>query len=372
MTTARELLKELVAIDTTSSRPNRPIIDLIGSKLEPLGFRLRHHTYVDDAGVEKVNLVATIGGEGRPALALVGHSDCVPFDPAWEEALNLTERDGKLYGRGSADTKGSIAAAIWAAAHTDLAALKKPLALIFTADEEVGCIGAKQMVDDAVISPEFAIVGEPTSLTPVRAHKGYALAEIEVRGREGHSAYPATGRPAIFKAAQLLTRIEELARTLESERDDAFEPPYTTINVGLIEGGKAKNVIPGLCRFTLEWRPIPGQPSERVLDVVNAAAKSVGQEHGVEIVVHALRGDVGVDTPPTSRLVQFLEAQSGKTATTVPFGTEAPQLTAMGAQAVVFGPGDIRVAHRTGEYVPIAELERAGEVLRNAIQTFCG
>ncbi|MFN7135254.1 MAG: acetylornithine deacetylase, partial [Myxococcales bacterium] len=357
MSTSRELLRELVAIDSTSSRSNAPIIDAIAAILKPAGFALRRHEYLDDAGVPKVNLIAT-SGEGRPALALVGHSDCVPFDPAWDEALKLTERDGKLFARGAADTKSFIACALHAATRTQLGTLKKPLALVFTADEEVGCVGAKHLVDEAILSPELAIVGEPTALTPIRAHKGYALAEIEVRGKEGHSAYPATGRPAILKAAQLLTRIEDLARSLEKERDDDFDPPYTTLNVGLISGGKAKNIIPGLCRFTLEWRPIPGQPSERVLDVVKAAARSVSEEHDVEIVVNELRGDRGVDTPKDARLVKFLEAESGKRAATVPFGTEAPQLTDMGAQAVVFGPGDIRVAHRTGEFVPMEDLDR--------------
>ena len=370
--TTQELLKALVAIDSTSSKSNAPMIARIAAELTPLGFLLRRHEYVDDAGVAKVNLIAVSREGEAPGLALVGHSDCVPFDAAWTEALTLTEKEGKLYGRGAADTKSFIACAIIAASQVDLKALKRPLALVFTADEEVGCAGAKRLVDAKLLAPKFAIVGEPTELTPIRAHKGYALAEIEVHGREGHSAYPATGAPAILKAAQLLNRIEDLSRSLERERNDDFEPPFTTINVGLISGGKAKNIIPGLCRFTLEWRPVPGQPSERVLDVVKAAARAISEEQGVDIKVIPLRGDKGVDTRRDSTLVKFLEAESGKASSTVPFGTEAPQLTEMGAEAVVFGPGDIRVAHRTGEFVPVADLEKCVPILVKAIRKFCG
>src|SRR5262249_30595265 len=156
-----------------------------------------------------------------------------------------------------ADTKAFIAAALGAAARAR--DHREPLWLIFTADEEVGCLGAKRLLDERAAAPRVAIVGEPTRLIPVRAHKGYCLAEVEVRGLEAHSAFPELGASAIRGAAEVLRRLDDAQAELAQERDPLFSPPYTTLNVGLIQGGKAKNVVPGSCTFTVEWRPIPGQ-----------------------------------------------------------------------------------------------------------------
>jgi len=368
-------LAELVALDTTSSRPNGPAIDYLEHRLVKAGFDCERRGYVDDAGVEKTNLVAVKGGrQGRPALALLGHTDCVPYEASWKEALLLTAKDGRLYGRGACDTKAFIACAVEAAAKVRGEGLAQPLMLIFTADEEVGCLGAKKLVEAGARMATQAIVGEPTSLTPVRAHKGYCIAEVEVRGREGHSAYPESGASAIFRAARLLERIEALARgVLRADTDAAFEPPFTTVNVGVIQGGKAKNIIPGSCRFVLEWRPIPRQPVEHVPSLVEeVVARLKAEEPSYEVDVNVLRTDRGVDTSSSAEVVRFLVEQSGKPPATVAFGTEAPQVTALGAEAVVFGPGDIRNAHRTGEFVPVEELHRCEEILGRAITHFCG
>lgn len=368
------LLGELVAIDTTSSRPNAPLIDLVVPKLERAGFTLERHGYRDEAGTEKTNVVARKGPAGDVAgLALVGHTDCVPFDKEWREALTLTPKDGRLYGRGSCDTKAFIAAALTAASHVEATKLSAPLMLVLTADEEVGCIGAKHLVAGKLARARHAIVGEPTSLTPVRAHKGYGLVEIEVLGKEGHSAYPETGASAIFRAGRLLQRIEALAHAkLREELDDTFAPPFTTVNVGQIQGGKAKNVIPGSCRFLLEWRPIPGQPTGRVLELLEEVLEALRvEEPAFQANVKLIREDRGVDTSADARVVRFLEKESGNAVTTVPFGTEAPHMTALGAEACVFGPGDIKVAHQTGEFVPVEELVRCESILRRAILHFC-
>jgi acetylornithine deacetylase len=370
------LLKELVAIDSTSTRPNAPIIDLLDRRLSAAGFACERQRYVDDAGVEKVNLLArlnTAGPTDLAELALVGHSDCVPFDPAWKEALTLTERDGLLYGRGACDTKAFIACAVTAAERVR-AKLKKPVLLAFTADEELGCVGAKKLVEAGRALTRRAIIGEPTSLRPIRANKGYCLAEVEVRGREGHSAYPDTGASAVFRAARLLGKLESYAMTgLRVQRDETFAPSHASLNVGLISGGKAKNVIPGQVRFTLEWRPLPSQAVEEVLHTVERLiAECAREEPGFEATIKPLRMDRGYDTRADADVVQFLSAQSGKATDTVSFGTEGPQLAALGAVPVVFGPGDITVAHQTGEHVPKAELVRAAEILEAALLHFAG
>jgi acetylornithine deacetylase len=284
----------------------------------------------------------------------------------------LTERDGKLYGRGACDTKAFIAAALTAAGQLDLARLTRPLALVFTADEEVGCLGAKQLAESHAFVARYAIVGEPTSLQPIRAGKGYCLAEVWVGGREGHSAYPSLGASAILRAARLIARIEGVAKELQAQPHAAFDPPYTTLNVGVINGGTAKNIIAGECRFTLEWRPIPGQAARHTIELIQAEVENLRiVEPDFACRIDILRLDEAMETGADSPLISELETLSGREAGTIAFGTEAPQLVEMGAQAVVFGPGSIRTAHRTGEFVPVAELNTCVEILARAIAKFC-
>ncbi len=375
MLTVKDLLADLVSIDSVSARSNQGVTDYAARYAKNLGMRVARLPYTDVNGVEKVNLIAFSGTDnaaGPFALALVGHTDTVPYAADWTDALRLTERDGKLYGRGSCDTKGYIAAALTALAQTDLTALGKPLALVLTADEEIGCFGAKRLAVSKALTARYAIVGEPTSLQPMRAGKGYCLADVVVSGREGHSAYPAVGASAIFRAARLINALEKLAEELKNEPNAAFTPPQTTLNVGLINGGTAKNIIAGECRFTLEWRPVPGQRAEDVLQKLQAivdAERLNDSDFTCEII--PLRLDSGMETPPDSPLVELLETATGQTAGTIAFGTEAPQMAELGAQAVVIGPGDIRVAHRTGEFVPVDELEQCVDILARAIRHFC-
>jgi acetylornithine deacetylase len=206
----------------------------------------------------------------------------------------------------------------------------------------------------------------------MRAGKGYALAEITVRGREAHSAYPQLGASAIFRAARLLARIERIAEELKSDRRAGFDPPYTTLNVGLVNGGTARNVVAGECHFTLEWRPIPGQETDLVLNLVRDVVADLQQQDPDFVCeIDAARADESFEMQADSPLVKFLEQASGNASSTVAFGTEAPSMIALGAEAVVFGPGDIRVAHRTGEFVPINQLNECVSILRAAIEKFC-
>ncbi len=376
--TVQETLAELVAIDSVSSRSNVEIVDYLADRSAGIGFQVKRFIYADDRGVEKVNLIALAGAgfaQGPPEveLVLVGHTDTVPYDPNWKEAHTLTECDGKLFGRGACDTKAFIAAALSAIEAIDLQKLTKPLALVFTADEEIGLIGAKRLAEVRAFHPRYAIVGEPTSLRPMRAGKGYCLAEITVKGREAHSAYPGLGSSAVVGAARLITRIETIADLLRSDQHTAFDPPFTTLNVGLIRGGTAKNVIAGECKFTLEWRPIPGQGPEKLLELLAGAIEEVKKSApGVGFEVDAARADEGYETSTSSGLVNLLEQLTGQKTGTVSFGTEAAQMTQLGAEAVVLGPGDIRVAHRTGEFVPVNELEQCVSILAKSVEEICG
>ncbi len=358
------VLRELVAIDSTSARSNLPMLDALERHARSLGLSTRRQSWIDAAGVEKGNLIAQRGGE-RGGLALVGHTDCVPFDPDWAGALRPALEDGKVYGRGSADTKATLAAMLAAAARTQAG----PLQLVFTADEEVGCLGARKLVEEGALRPSFAAVGEPTRMIPVLGHKGYCLAEVTVEGAEGHSAFPETGASAIFAAGRMLREIERIGDELRADADPLFGPPSTTLNVGLISGGKAKNIIPGRCTLTVEWRPIPSQDPRRTLGLLEEAAAHISSGQ-IRVDVAQQRLDAGVLVPKDSEVVRFFQGQSGNAPATIPFGTELPYLVQMGAQACVFGPGDIRVAHRTGEFVPVAEALRAAEILAAAIERF--
>jgi acetylornithine deacetylase len=370
--TVEQTLSDLVAIDSVSSKSNAEIISHLAKRCERLGFHIQTFPHADEHGVEKINLVARNIDSKAIELALVGHTDTVPYDPNWGDALNLTKKDGKLFGRGACDTKAYIAAALTAIESFDPAKLCKPLALVFTSDEEIGCLGAKRLADAKPFTAHYAIVGEPTSLQPMRAGKGYCLAEVTVRGREAHSAYPQLGASAIFRAARLIEKIESIAGELQTDQHQDFDPPYTTLNVGLINGGSAKNIIPGECRFTLEWRTIPRQNSNHVLDLIKAAIAELRKNDADFVAeINASRADVSFEISANSPLVDFLQQASRKSSGTVAFGTEAPSMIALGAQAVVFGPGDIRVAHRTGEFVPADELNRCVEILLRAIRTFC-
>jgi len=372
--TAHETLVQLVAIDSVSARSNAPIVDYLQKRCEAAGLFTRQFSYTDENGLEKINLVAFSEDSERPEieLALVGHTDTVPYDPNWEYATRLTEDEGKLFGRGSCDTKGFIAAALTALEGVDLKKLQRPLALVFTADEEIGLRGAKHLAQVKPFQIRYSIVGEPTSLQPIRAGKGYSLAEVIVHGRESHSAYPALGASAIVRAARLISRLETIGDQLKMDRHDGFDPAFTTLNVGVIKGGSAKNVIPGECRFTLEWRPVPTQKPNHVLDLLHSAIEDeIQHDPDFRCEVNCDRNDSGFETDSNSPLVTFLESVTGKKAGSVAYGTEGAQMTILGSEAVVLGPGDIREAHRTGEFVPVDELNRCVDILSQAIRHFC-
>ena len=266
----QEILRQLVAIPSVSSLSNRPMIECIMQFFAPFGWHHRLFRYEDAAGVEKLNLIvspqtfseATIQCRTRYRLPYRHRS----FSDAWPEATTLIERDGMLHGCGACDVKGFLSCMIAAASDLEVAQLSKRLCMVFTSDEEIGCRGARFLVDQQALKPRYAIVGEPTSLVPSRAGKGYCLAAISVHGKAAHSAYPSVGHSAIFAAAKLIVEIELLGVELATHRNDTFDPPYTTLNIGEIHGGTAKNVVPAECTFLVEWRPIPNHPLEFVAD----------------------------------------------------------------------------------------------------------
>jgi len=375
-----EILRDLVAIPSVSWMSNQPVIDYVLKRLDRGAWKIKLYPYSDSAGTVKNNLVAITKSQGgsKPELALVCHTDTVPFDPPWKDAVNPRVRNGKVYGRGSCDVKGFLACVLSTLSQIDVARLSKPLVLVLTADEEVGCVGAKYLAQRKAIRARYTIIGEPTGLRPVRAGKGYALAEIVVRGKEAHSAFPAEGHSAIYDAARVVGGLERIAKKLAARRNRSFDPPFTTLNVGLIQGGSAKNIVPGECRITVEWRPIPGQDPQWAAELVREeltrlARKSPGLDARLEIK----RLDATFDPAATHHLATLLESLTHRPSTTVSFGTEAPHFGglisegALTSEVVVFGPGNMTVAHKTGEFVPARELSECTDHLSAVIRKIC-
>jgi acetylornithine deacetylase len=369
--TVGEVLSELVSIPSVSTMTNRPVIQYVETLLSRTDWEIERYPYFDQAGTEKINLVARTGPESdRNQLALVCHTDTVPFEPGWANAVNPKLSRGKLYGCGACDIKGFLACALTAVSRLDLARLKRSLALVCTADEEIGCVGAKRIAAEKNVHARYAVVGEPTDLHPVVAGKGYALAAVTVKGRTAHSAFPSEGRSAIYDAARVLQRIEALSQKITEERHEKFDPPFTTLNVGVIQGGTAKNIVPGECRMLLEWRPVPGQKPSLVADLVEEELRGLRKE-GVDATIKVSRLDSGFETSQESEIARLLESLSRRRAGTVAFGTEAPYFNQLGAETVVFGAGEMRVAHRTGEHVRIKDLERCERILEQVIERMC-
>lgn len=371
MKTAVGHLSSLIRIPSNSAVSNRPLIDHASKELRSLRWSLRELPYADPAGVEKVNLIAAPPGQDVAArdvdLVFMCHTDTVPFASDWKEALTPAQSDGMVRGCGACDVKGYLACLL--AAIEQSPSFAEGLRLVLTAEEEIGCIGAAQLLSSDVLRPRRLVIGEPTSLHPARAGKGYCLAEVAVLGREAHSAHPQQGVSAIYQAARLIRAIEDLGTELAGESNDFFDPGYTTINIGTIDGGTAKNVVPGLCRFQLEWRPIPGQSPERVL----AEVEKIIAQHGkidpdFRAELKPLRQQPGFETPAEAPLVRRMESLTGRSAVSIPFGSEASIFAPVAEEIVVFGAGDMRTAHSSRECVPVAELEQAVQCLRTLLQ----
>ncbi|MEO6806992.1 MAG: acetylornithine deacetylase [Edaphobacter sp.] len=365
-----EHLSNLIRIPSPSFLSNRPIIDYAVQVLQKAQWHSREMVYRDAAGIEKVNLIAAPPGQNlndaSVEIALMCHTDTVPYSADWHNALEPFVVDGSLHGCGACDVKGFLACLLTALTESDPSNLVDGLRLILTADEEIGCVGAARLVASGVIKPRRVVIGEPTSLHPARAGKGYCLAEITVYGAEAHSAHPQKGRSAIYRAARLLTAIEEYSSLLAEEEHPFFSPSFTTLNVGTIQGGTAKNIIPGQCKFQLEWRPIPGQPPDTVPAAISSIAETLkNSDPNFQYTFHILRQQIGFESAPDSKLVQAIETITGQSATSIPFGSEASVLASVAEEVVVFGAGDMQTAHSSRECVPIHELEETVKCIRS-------
>jgi acetylornithine deacetylase len=372
MKTVVDFLSDLIRIPSNSAVSNRPLVEYAKSVLHAADWSTRELPYRDPAGVEKVNLIAAPPGQNVDGpdvdLVFMCHTDTVPYAADWTNALDPTLKDGNLHGCGACDVKGFLACLLTVLSQTRPNQPPEGLRLVLTADEEIGCIGAARLNAAGVLRPRRIVIGEPTLLRPARAGKGYCLAEVTVYGKEAHSAHPQQGVSAIYNAARLITAIEEFATQLAKKTHSFFDPGSTTINIGTIQGGTAKNIVPGWCRFELEWRPIPCEPANHVLESV---AEIIERLHHADPAfqgeIKPKRQQAGFETKASASLVRSVEGLMGRSATSIPFGSEASIFADIAGEVIVFGPGDMRTAHSSRECVPIAELEQAVACIRSLV-----
>lgn len=356
-----EFTKSLVGMDTVSNRSTRSIADFLSNVLEDSGFVIEQQVY-RNAGVEKVNVVARKGGT-EPKLALSGHLDTVPFDEGdWlTDPLELTERDGRFYGMGVCDMKGFLAVVMCAGMRIAVADLRYPFALVFTSDEEIGCVGAKQLIRKKERLAEMIIIGEPTEFKPVFLHKGYIFLQVILRGRRGHSSRPAEGENVIERALPtVIHRLTEFKQAMERARDERLNPPYPTLNVGKVDTGpgSSKNIIADYCAIDIDIRPIPGQDIEEIMRSLQQHVAPTGVINGIKVAVRFARAP----TPPFlidpgTPLVQEAVRMTEQFAVSTSFNTEAGVFSNKDTQVVVCGLGSIKQAHRPNEFLDARYLQ---------------
>ena len=364
MKNAVDHLLDLIRLPSVSSVSNLPVIEYSEMFLHSKGWNTRRLAYRDASGEEKSNLIAAPPNQDVALrdvnLAFFCHTDTVPFSADWTKALDPFIEGENLHGCGACDVKGFLACLLAAAEQIEPELFVDGMRIILTADEEIGCIGAANLIEADAVKPKRVVIGEPTSLRVARAGKGYCLAKVAISGKEAHSAHPDRGASAIYAAAQLISAIEEFSKELMQERHNFFDPVFTTINIGTIQGGTAKNIVPGHCEFLVEWRPIPGQSADKVFDAIHQIIGGLkSADPRFEYLVTALRTQPGFETQEDAQLVSSIKEFTGLPSTSIPFGSEASLLSAIADEVVVIGPGDMRTAHSNRECVPIPELDSA-------------
>ena len=380
---ARAMIERLIAFNTVSRDSNLGLIEWVRDYLTKQGAttRLTH-----DATGKKANLFATLGDSNKPGLILSGHTDVVPVDGQnWDtDPFKATEKDGRLYARGSADMKGFIGIILNQApkfvSALNANKLDAPLHYALSFDEEVGCLGVRSLIRDLEendIRPAGCVVGEPTSMQPIIAHKGTHRFRCAVHGREAHSSYVTYGVNAIEYAARLVVFIRQLADRLAQleQRDYGFTVPYSTLSTGLIQGGIAANVVPKDCVFQFDMRTLPNASPDALYQEIRSYAeglaremKSIDEASGIDL--QWMSQTVGLAASETDAIVQWaMQLSKNPSVGKVSYGTEAGLFQKMGVPTVICGPGDIAEAHRPNEFVALEQLAQCEAFMERILET---
>lgn len=376
---AIELVKKLVAFDSVSSRSNIPIIQFIE---DTLAIHRIHYELVPSSDGLKTNLLARIGPDVAGGVVLSGHTDVVPVEgQSWDsDPFSVVEKNGKLFGRGTCDMKSFIAVCLAMVPEFVKLPLSKPIYLAFSYDEEVGCLGVPFLLDYMdrhVPKPALAIIGEPTLMKVVTAHKGVLSFETTVHGLEWHSSQPHYGVNAVQAACELVHFLTGLARELTTggKRDERFDPPYSTVHTGIIEGGTARNIIPKECRINWEIRPLPGENAEilikRFHDYAATLLKEMRKTYDKADIVTVPKSRMAAVTLPAhgtsqAQLVKLCAQANQEFA--VSFGTEAGVFNDHGIPAIVCGPGNIEQAHKPNEFIDAQQIAKCVEFMLRLCQ----
>lgn len=374
MSSSKDLLASLIAFDTTSRESNLQLIEFVRDYLDRLQVP---STLIFNDERTKANLFATIGTDDRPGIVLSGHTDVVPVDgqPWSVPPFELSEKDGKLYGRGTADMKGYIACVLAAVPRLLAEPLRMPVHIALSYDEEVGCLGVRSLLaelEQRPHKPMLCIIGEPTELKPVLGHKGKLAMRCDVHGAACHSAYAPQGVNAIEYAADLIGELGRIGSRLRAAnlQDSRFDPPFTTVQTGVISGGKALNIVPADCRFDFEIRTLPSQnPKDVAQQLEHYAQQQVlprmqAVDTRSSISFSELSAYPGLATDAQSQAARLIAEFCGSSAfTTVAFGTEGGLFDAVGVPTVVCGPGSMDQGHKPDEFVSVEQLQACDSML---------
>jgi acetylornithine deacetylase len=374
----RALLERLVGFPTVSRDSNLALIAFVQQHLAQAGVACE---LFHNAERSKASLWATIGPRERPGIVLSGHTDVVPTEgQAWtQDPFCLSERDGRLYGRGTADMKGFIAAVLAAVPALAAQPLRLPVHIALSYDEEVGCLGVRPMlaeIGQRLPLPKLCLIGEPTSMRPVLGHKGKLAMRCEVHGLACHSAYAPSGVNAIEYAAQLIARLGEIGERLArpAQHDARFDPAFSTVQTGTIAGGRALNIVPSECTFDFEVRALPGFDPQAVPQELQAYAErellprmqAVHPQAG--IALQPLSAYPGLATASDSEAAALLAQLCGSADFgTVAYGSEGGLFLRAGIPTVICGPGSMDQGHKPDEYVTVAQLERCDAMLARLV-----
>ncbi|MEX2130311.1 MAG: acetylornithine deacetylase [Pseudohongiellaceae bacterium] len=367
-------LPSVSSANTALDMSNGPVIDYLATCFEDLGFQCEVMSCASHSGKPKANLVATLG-TGPGGLVLAGHTDTVPIDAElWSvNPFRLTEKDGRLYGLGTTDMKGFFPLVMEAVKSVKGQNLREPLIILATADEESSMEGARSVVQQGYPKARRAIIGEPTGLLPVRAHKGIMMESIRLLGQSGHSSDPALGRNALDVMHHVIAELMVFRQELrEKYSNPLFRISYPTLNLGCIHGGDNPNRICGHCNLDIDIRITPEMNIDETREMLRNRIYPIAEKYGVQAEVAPLfAGAPAFMAATNSPLLTMLEKLTGQQGIAVGFGTEGPFLQELGMDTIIFGPGNIDQAHQPDEYMSLDMVQPCIDYLQKIIKMSC-